>query len=1412
MSPTTADNSKKRRRASRLGRIAGVALLTLAIVATGMFLTQGWWLRSLVHPAVRSATGLDMKSDSVRLTWRGGVRATGLVLQSATAPTNAPPIVEAKHVVASFRLRELIQGNLELDSFTLIEPVVRVSAQDAAATTNDEAWEQARLGFRAFEALPEVEVIDGTLEFIDPDRDDDQVLLAVSGGGSIQRRRGDEAVYDIHLRQTGEGDAIVVEGWVDLTNRSAHLEGGELDLSNWFESFAIANDAESWRSIVEGGRLTTAQIDYTPEEGLVSSMDIADVRLSMPLPRDVNGEDRMTLDDVSGRVSLTSDTIVAQVWGVVDGLPTSATLETDGLSLTSPFRCSFIGGPFVVDQSWKPLALAPGDVQSILRDFSGPSAEVQARVDLRREAPSVSPGTGIDVSGEIHLQHGAAMFVEFPYPIRDITGVVRFDDEQIRFEELQGVGPTGAKLTGEGVVDPDPAGVGLELRIHGERAPIDHVLLDALPTDERAIVESLFDTSMASRLAAAGVFATPQQKAEAEAAVRRMRTDLEAAEAAGELTRVSSLRAAIADARTVASRPTFELGGFADVDILVTREAEPNPMPRPIVNATIQNAGILYSRFPYPVYVSPLRIHIDGDSVDVVNAPIQGLSGATGHISGAVMYGAGETRPDLSIQFSSMPVDELLLSSVNLVTEHDVGDASRPMGAGARTQLPPESVGGVLQRLGAQGAISGIASITGNEHDGVQWAVDTALSGMRLEVGDPATALVVDEFAGSLIVDVNGWSVRDGAASLAGSPVRFDITSPPEPDGSTTVTFHAPAIDAAAPMESLVEVLDPQSAESLKTVRGLAQLNGPISISGDVSFGDGIESRRIVVAGDQELELITDGRLSRLKPRDGQVVISDDQIVFESVSMELLDHLGASSGVVEIDGLLDAALCGELVVDADNLAIETPLAREAIRSMHPNLAKWFDAAEPAGRLDASATLVRAPGESWQAVSGRAEPRSLRFLAGSERVAFDQISGALTLDRDGGRVDGLRAQAATWSIEADGAWFSGGTPGVQLVMSAKGARLSDDILALLPNDVREVFESLEIRVDGGFELRDGAIEVNAPVQGADLGDGFRDGIRFEGIVHCAGAYLNAGMPFSDIDGDIAIRAERPPYADATMVDVSLQIHRLRAAGLTMSELTATIESAPKERDTLLVQVMGESHGGRIWGEGSIHTIADSPVSRGGYEFDLRLSGLDLATALKEFAPPDSVPSHEDVTGERGFVDASLVLAGDLREGALPRGAGEIRILGGELARLPLVMTILQLGNIVAPEGERLDYASAEYSLANGVADFNRLLAVSPSMALIGDGSMTLPDFDLDLRFGASGNYRLPVFSAVLDVLRNELLTTRVQGTLANPEFSAVQLSGTRRLLSSIFGPGDGDGDDETESPREPAIATVPESPD
>jgi hypothetical protein len=99
-----------------------------------------------------------------------------------------------------------------------------------------------------------------------------------------------------------------------------------------------------------------------------------------------------------------------------------------------------------------------------------------------------------------------------------------------------------------------------------------------------------------------------------------------------------------------------------------------------------------------------------------------------------------------------------------------------------------------------------------------------------------------------------------------------------------------------------------------------------------------------------------------------------------------------------------------------------------------------------------------------------------------------------------------------------------------------------------------------------------------------------------------------------------------------------------------------------------------------------------------------------------------------------------------------------------------------------------------------------------MALIGDGSMTLPDFDLDLRFGASGNYRLPVFSAVLDVLRNELLTTRVQGTLANPEFSAVQLSGTRRLLSSIFGPGDGDGDDETESPREPAIATVPESPD
>ncbi len=1404
---TTTSSSAPPRSRRRRRWVIGV-LVTPLVLLVGLIATQGWWLPALVRPSVQRWTGLELDTSSMRLTWGGRIKAHNFALHQPDSGGAA--IVSASRVEATLSWRRLFTGRLGLSDIVLQQPIIRVSADTAGVPAGEDAFEQARRGLRAFGSLPEVEIIDGRIEFVERDQSGGGVLVAVSGGGTLRREFSDHVRYEVKLLQTGDGDAISVEGWIDLTDRTAQLRTGELDLSRWIDSFVMADDAAFWRSIVTGGRLISAQLDYTPEHGVVSNMDIEGMRLAMPMPnRGGQSNERLILDAMSGRVSIQGTTVHASVEGLVDGLPTTATIDADGLSLTAPFRCSFVAGPFMMDRDWKPLALVSDDVQSILQDFSGPSAEISARIDLNRESPSTTVDGGIDVTGEAQLEHGFVSFVLFPYPVREIAGTVTFEDDLIYLKRLTGEGPTGAQLTATGIVYPDPTGVGVELSIHAEKAPVDEHIFQALTGDERQIVESLFDEALVARLAAEGVFAGAAQKREAQEAIERLTNDQAIAQEQGDRARLDSLRTAVSDLRRVADRPTFDLSGLATVDIQIGRDAGPDPERRLEVDARLERAGLLFTTFPYPVFVEPLVIHIDHDSVDVIEAPLVGLTGAEGEITGRVTYETESAAPELSIQFSTIPIDEALLATLDLVTEEHAQTSPVRTTGGLPNPDPAPFAGDILRGLGARGAVSGEATIQRRDDGEIEWNVETSLAGLELQP-DAAQAnrsLLIDAFSGVLSVQPDAWRVHDGVASVNGDPVRFVIDNPFGQDESINVTFDSPTIRAETPIEDLLHVIDSDVGESIARLRSGADLAGPVSIKGVAAFGAGVESRSIELSGAGELALTIDGRTSRIRPRSGRVVLDGDTIRIEDVSVELLDHLGASSGVVDVTGVIAPGAEGSLSLVASNLAIETPLVREAIRSLHPNLAMWFDEAEPAGRLDAEATLARTPEGVWRAVTARAEPKSLRFVAGAERIAVNQISGAITLRGEGGRVENLRAVAPTWSVNVDGSWFSGGTPGALLTMSARGERLSDDILALLPEDVSDVFRSLDIGVEGGFELKNGSLAINAPVEGEDLGDGFRDGIRFSGVVECAGASINAGVPFTRIDGSIAITAERAPYSTETIVDVGLELDSLRAAALTVNHMSATIRSATDRDHTLAVRLLGECHRGRIWGEGEIRT-ADAPSHYlGGYEFDLRLAGLDLATAMHEYAQIGDGESSADA-GERGFVDASLILAGDLDAGATPRGAGEIRILGGELIQLPLIMTILELGNVIPPIGERLDYARADFSLANGVATFDRLLAVSKSMALVGEGTMTLPEFGLNLQFGTAGNYRMPLFSSIFDVLRNELLTTRVQGTLAEPQFSVVQLTGTRRLLSSIFG---GSGDDSTDDGDDPVIATVPEDP-
>ena len=63
-----------------------------------------------------------------------------------------------------------------------------------------------------------------------------------------------------------------------------------------------------------------------------------------------------------------------------------------------------------------------------------------------------------------------------------------------------------------------------------------------------------------------------------------------------------------------------------------------------------------------------------------------------------------------------------------------------------------------------------------------------------------------------------------------------------------------------------------------------------------------------------------------------------------------------------------------------------------------------------------------------------------------------------------------------------------------------------------------------------------------------------------------------------------------------------------------------------------------------------------------------------------------------------------------------GRGSVRVWGGTLLRIPLASRLIELSNLQAPTGQRIDYAQSEFFVEGDTINFERLNAASSSLAL------------------------------------------------------------------------------------------------
>jgi hypothetical protein len=195
------------------------------------------------------------------------------------------------------------------------------------------------------------------------------------------------------------------------------------------------------------------------------------------------------------------------------------------------------------------------------------------------------------------------------------------------------------------------------------------------------------------------------------------------------------------------------------------------------------------------------------------------------------------------------------------------------------------------------------------------------------------------------------------------------------------------------------------------------------------------------------------------------------------------------------------------------------------------------------------------------------------------------------------------------------------------------------------------------------------------------------------------------------------------------------------------------------------------------------------------FDREHSQYNLSTTIhnmriRPFISADRgfrSPDVEEVDVS-GLVDIHLYMSGMVGDASSRRGGGRFEIVDGHIYRLPLILAILGVLNLSVPDQDVFDDARAEFFIVGRRVQIKDIVLRGSVIALVGSGSMTLPDRGLDLNLmHVSPNRwaRVPVLADFVEAASREFVELHVTGPLSRPTVRAKPFRGITDEFRRLF---------------------------
>ena len=474
------------------------------------------------------------------------------------------------------------------------------------------------------------------------------------------------------------------------------------------------------------------------------------------------------------------------------------------------------------------------------------------------------------------------------------------------------------------------------------------------------------------------------------------------------------------------------------------------------------------------------------------------------------------------------------------------------------------------------------------------------------------------------------------------------------------------------------------------------------------------------------------------------------------------------TGIIKCSGHLDRRSGERGVLTLELAGSEVVLDQELRDALPVGIRGFWDDLAPRGKADFVATVKHIVGQQKTEVVLDATPHA--NTVSIEPVWFpyrlEQLQGKLTWNNGLLQLGGWRGVHARTTVSTEGncRFLPDGSWHVSLShLSADRFRADHELLRALPDGMQEALSTVG---PNGLLSIDGSLDIYSTNVEQEKSEKRRCAASWNCHLDVEQGCFDVGVALNNVHGGLSLRGSTDGQRWSANGEIDLDSAIWQGVQLT------------QVRGPILMDQSGVRFGAMTVSDGMTPRRLTAKIAGGKIEVDgmassSGLGGFTVAASLVD-ADLERIACDSRGTPHRfkGRVFGSVEISGTRAGTHSLRGHGQLRLRDADVYELPLVVAMLKMLRVKAPDRSAFGSSFIQFRIAGPHAYLDEIELSGDAISLVGNGEVGF-DGDVQMIFRSimgDAEEQLPAMKRMLGGASGQFLLLHVDGSLDSPELS------------------------------------------